>query len=178
MKYKVGDKVKVRSDLRVNTMYGGAILVEDMGKYIGKTMTVKEVYADSYCLEEDVKRRFWTEAMLEHVPKTMLEPCMVVKMRNGALNMVMTGNDRGIFLITRDKEYLYLKSYDDNLKYRLGVTDFDIVEIYGLSYNPQKSMDISTECRYLLWKRDEVKKMTVAEIQEALGYKIEIVEDE
>lgn len=177
MKYKVGDKVKIRSDLRVNKMYGGAVLVEDMVEYMGKTMTVKEVYKEAYSLEEDVKRRFWTDEMLEISPKSMLEPCMVVKMRNGTLNMVIMVNDRGIFLITRNKEYLYLKSYDDNLKYRWDVTDYDIVEIYGLSYNPQKSMDISTECRYLLWKRDEVKKMTVAEIQEALGYKIEIVEE-
>lgn len=176
MKYKVGDKIKVRSDLKVGKMYGAHQFVPAMVEYVGKTMTIKEVTGNDYHLKEDDGEWCWTDEMLKDSLKSILEPCMVVKMRNGTLNMVMMGNDRSIFLIGRCKGYVYLKGYDDNLKYRFGVTDFDIVEIYGLSYNPQKSMDISTECRYLLWKRDEVKKMTVAEIQEALGYKIEIME--
>ena len=40
MKYKVGDKVRVRKDLEVGKRYGSDIFVPDMKKYAGKTITL------------------------------------------------------------------------------------------------------------------------------------------
>lgn len=51
-----------------------------------------------------------------------------------------------------------------------------IVAIYGCT-TPRCLLDNSTEDRELLWERKEPKKMTVAEVCEALGHDVEIVEE-
>ena len=177
MKYTVGDKVKVRCDLEVGKMYGAHYFVSDMNKYIGKTMTIKEVIGNTYHLKEDDGEWCWTEGMLEDLTsKSMLEPCMVVKLRNGEL-VYVANTKNGLCLLDERKNWIKIQDYDDELCYQVGKNEcFDIMEIYDLSELAQQSMKISIVDRRLLWKRKEVKKMTVAEIQKELGYKIEIVE--
>ena len=71
------------------------------------------------------------------------------------------------------------------LKYFLdGTLDkyYKILRVYGCTSN-QRLLDNSTKARDLLWEREEPqekgpKKMTVAEICEALGYDVEIVKEE
>ena len=41
IKFNIGDKVKVREDLKPNQYYGGLIFVSDMEKYAGKVFTIK-----------------------------------------------------------------------------------------------------------------------------------------
>ena len=182
MKYKLGDKVKVRSDLKVGERYeDGVQFVEDMAEYMGKTMTIEGVieYNDNiiYRLGEDGNERYWTCGMFEIKPKYMLEPCMVVKLRNGEL-VYVANTKNGLCLLDERKNWIKIQDYDDELYDQVeGDGHFDIMEIYDLSELAHESMKISIVGRRLLWKRrEEVKKMTVAEIQEALGYKIEIVE--
>ena len=43
MKFKVGDKVRVREDLEVGKDYGDYNVVEDMEKYKGKKIIINEV---------------------------------------------------------------------------------------------------------------------------------------
>lgn len=40
MKYKVGDKVKIREDLEVDRRYNKCLFIEDMEKYKGKIATI------------------------------------------------------------------------------------------------------------------------------------------
>lgn len=56
MKYKVGDKVRIRSDLVVNEVYGGLIWLDgSMSCLAGKILTVEEVYKnDCYSFEETI----------------------------------------------------------------------------------------------------------------------------
>lgn len=63
MKYKVGDKVRVRSDLEKNKGYGGWYTSEGMVKMRGEIVTIREVKSSSYELEENDFR--WTDEMLE-----------------------------------------------------------------------------------------------------------------
>lgn len=70
MKYKVGDKVKVRSDLRVGKSYGDAF-VYDMSKFRGKIVTIESVWKQGYRIEEDAY--WWTDEMLEPVEETSAE---------------------------------------------------------------------------------------------------------
>lgn len=65
MKYKVGDKVKVRSDLRVGKSYGEHTFVHDMFKFMGKIVTIESVWERGYRIEEDAY--WWTDEMLEPV---------------------------------------------------------------------------------------------------------------
>lgn len=65
MRYKVGDKVKVRSDLKENIRYGGQIFVRDMAVHCGKNVEISKVYYDAYCIKESDREWFWTDEMFE-----------------------------------------------------------------------------------------------------------------
>lgn len=65
MKYKVGDKVRVRKDLEVGEYYDTEVFIPDMKKYSGKTMTVDAIISTGrYKLKEGGIWN-WTDEMLE-----------------------------------------------------------------------------------------------------------------
>ena len=66
MKYKVGDKVRVRKDLEVGKDYGNHDVVEDMKKYEGKEFIIDEVRRNYYRLKDE-NWYYWTDEMLELV---------------------------------------------------------------------------------------------------------------
>lgn len=89
------------------------------------------------------------------------------------------------FGVSDDGMWISMNSYNNNLEYDAEAVNcgmpkknFNIKEVYS---SPRYHYMYSTEDifnvfdRDLLWKREEVKKMTVAEISEALGYEVEIV---
>ena len=45
MKYKVGDKVRVRKDLKVSKEYDGMIFNDVMSQHCGETVTINEVFS-------------------------------------------------------------------------------------------------------------------------------------
>lgn len=63
MKYKVGDKVRVRSDLEKNKGYGGWYTSEGMAKMRGEIVTIRGVGSSAYELEEN--DLMWTDEMFE-----------------------------------------------------------------------------------------------------------------
>lgn len=65
MKYKVGDKVRVRSDLQINRSYGAYAFVSEMSDYKGSVVAISEVYLTCYCIEEDKGIWKWTDEMFE-----------------------------------------------------------------------------------------------------------------
>ena len=71
MKYKVGDKVKVREDLKIGKSYNEKIFVDDMEKYKGQIVTIKVVGDDNYRIEEDNQDWYWTDEMLEDIEEEM-----------------------------------------------------------------------------------------------------------
>ena len=64
MKYKAGDKVKVRSDLEAGKRYGGDMFAEEMCKYEGKTLTIACVGQSIYAVKENFYN--WTDEMFEN----------------------------------------------------------------------------------------------------------------
>ena len=69
MRYKVGDKVKVRKDLAVDKDYDGYAFVSSMEEFKGKIVTIESVDGDHYHIEED-KFEFkfgWVDEMLEPI---------------------------------------------------------------------------------------------------------------
>lgn len=72
MKYKVGDKVKVRSDLKAYEIYGSNMLTKSMEKFAGKTVTISDVGITSYAIEE-MGVAYWTDEMLEPVEEMSAE---------------------------------------------------------------------------------------------------------
>ena len=61
MKYKVGDKVKVRSDLKLSVLYDGLCVTEEMIKK--KIVTIASIHGCYYEIEEDDYD--WTDEMFE-----------------------------------------------------------------------------------------------------------------
>ena len=53
MRYKVGDKVRVRKDLEVGKKYGECMTVERMENLKGKIVTIKEICGTCYRIEEE-----------------------------------------------------------------------------------------------------------------------------
>lgn len=71
MKYKVGDKVKVRENLKIGKVYCGETFVVQMKQYEGQIVTIKVVDDDGYYVEEDNQNWYWTDEMLEDVEEEM-----------------------------------------------------------------------------------------------------------
>lgn len=66
MKYKVGDKVRIRRDLKTLEVYGDQLFVEQMEKYKGMPATISEVFSDTYYIKEDKGENWsWTDEMFE-----------------------------------------------------------------------------------------------------------------
>ena len=71
MKFKVGDKVRVREDLVEGNLYGTEYFIGLMESYRGKVFEITKVWAKSYKLGGDGLR--WTDEMLEEVKKEVQE---------------------------------------------------------------------------------------------------------
>ena len=65
MKYKVGDKVRVRSDLQIGTRYGACTFASGMVDYKGKIVTISETDINKYCVRGDEEAWVWTDEMFE-----------------------------------------------------------------------------------------------------------------
>ena len=71
MKYKVGDKVRVRKDLVVDKKYGnGYLFNRDMSSRIGLETTVTAVLDDECYRIKNGDVWFWTDEMLEPIEET------------------------------------------------------------------------------------------------------------
>lgn len=68
MKYKVGDKVRIREDLVMGGNYGGSVAVDDMVDMGGNVVTIGRVgEVHGYYIEEDPDDYCWTDEMFEPV---------------------------------------------------------------------------------------------------------------
>jgi hypothetical protein len=61
MKYKIGDKVRVREDLEVGKFYNKCYFNSLMAKLKGKVVEIKGVDSESYSIKEDTY--YWTDEM-------------------------------------------------------------------------------------------------------------------
>lgn len=69
MKYKVGDKVRLRNDLKIDEIYGGVTFLDSMEKVKDKILTIADCYSnESSNFYEVVGDKFWySEEMFEGV---------------------------------------------------------------------------------------------------------------
>lgn len=71
MKFKVGDKVKIKDDLEIGEEYGVDILfISNMNVYKGMIATITHCNTTSYKLDIDGGIYGWTDEMLEEIPIT------------------------------------------------------------------------------------------------------------
>ena len=80
MKYKVGDKVRIRRDLKTLEVYGDQLFVEQMEKYKGMSATISEVFSDTYYIKEDKGENWsWTDEMFEADEELTVEEAIRLK---------------------------------------------------------------------------------------------------
>ena len=64
MKYKIGDKILVRSDLEEGKKYGDEVVMSDMLFFRGKIVTIEHVdHPCCYRIKEDPDQWHWTDEM-------------------------------------------------------------------------------------------------------------------
>lgn len=176
MRFKVGDKVRIVENTSAHRFE------------IGQPVRIKKVTISDYIAESlDGTEEWWVaDKELEPAPFTLsdLKPCMVVKLRDGALGIVSTIAENEMCVNLENGMFMGLLTHKEDLSYKSD-SDFDIMEVYGFSKYAHEANKISTEDRELLFKREEPKpkrkiteKEAIAMLQETLGEEIEIVKGE
>ena len=110
--------------------------------------------------------------------KSDLKTGMTVKYRNGSLAKVLKDVNTEYYghqdvLFAGKNGFMNGDSYLEDLHAKM-FRDYDIIEIYQ---RPGECVILDFDTSKLLWRREEVKKLTVAEVEAELGYKVEIISE-
>lgn len=114
MKYKVGDKVRVRSDLKACEQYGANIATNSMERLAGKIVTISRVGYAHYLVEG--MNYNWTDEMLEPVEEMSAEELVKII---GNICEVHNECEKCPILEVRGEEYCMIgigKNADKTLK--------------------------------------------------------------
>ncbi|MFC0903670.1 hypothetical protein ACFHWD_03075 [Clostridium sp. MT-14] len=114
MKYKVGDKVKIREDLITNKEYGDDVFADDMEGYKGRIAYITDTCCESYELDVDNGSWPWTDEMLESVNKNVSD---------GHIQYIL---DRDKTIVTQ-----YYTDEDGHKKYRKGIAKRNPIDPYN-----------------------------------------------
>jgi hypothetical protein len=101
MKYKVGDKVRVRTDLVVDKVYGGLDCLQVHKKECGKIFTIKD--SDGYDYHLNGSDFWWSEEMLEDVDENKKEDITILVKDNKVI--AKKGNKVGIAKCSPEDEF-------------------------------------------------------------------------
>lgn len=165
MKFKVGDKVRIRKDLKEGPEY--KYYVDDsMEKLAGKCVEILEADSDSYQVAGS--KSLWSEDMFEKFVKLTKEE--LLKMPIGAI-IKTDWDEHNIFVKVGENGF-----YNDDCDH---IHDDDINEDLSLDYCGDKIIEIQEPTYRTIYRAEtEVKEMTIAEIEKELGYPIKIVKEE
>jgi len=105
MKYKVGDKVRVRADLNLDNKYGGWSMNSEMIEFNGKVVTIKHCEGSTYAIEECGWA--WTYEMFVGLAKDVKAPTPTL---NGIKKIIV--NDPAVVVIFDDDEKIISKAWD------------------------------------------------------------------
>lgn len=175
-KFKVGDTVRV---VRAN--------IYDKNKYIGDIFTIKKINPNApfkceehYGVEDNSCRWVFDVNELELVEekpftKADLKTGMVVEHKDGDRFMVI-----GDHLVSDDCCHKLSEYKDDLTPVVPYLPCAEIVAVYNIKADELDDIsDVFADmCLATIWRREEVKEMTVKEIEKQLGYKVKIVDGE
>lgn len=140
MKFKVGDKVRIKENLKKGNNYKYYVN-HTMQSLAGKIVTIKkidDIYLLSYNIEEDDGKWNWTEDMLEELKKPTKEE--LLKMPEGTKvitdkkeNNEFIFDGRDIFE-NEDEDYFYNIDVNEDLSLDAGDCGTKIIEIQTQKY--------------------------------------------
>lgn len=168
MKYRVGDKVRVRSDLKEG--YGLSMYVNPkMLKHAGNTYEITRMGGDYYVLDLPYAAEYrdwhWTDDMLEDAAKPIYRNGDIVQTKNGNYYLIWNAEEKyGV----RDHGHVYFE--EDG--------DYSVVKVWEPDRKAMFTLgNLHKACGELLWEKKTVKEMTVAEIEAKLGYPVKVVKE-
>ena len=130
---------------------------------------------DVYIYYLDWKANEITVVEYKEDNKMELKEGMIIECRNGERYLLRTAC--GELVASSNNEYMSL-DYDEELnENKYFNKDFDVMKIYTSNALILNNLfnDNYLEC---IWERKEPKKMTLAQISEALGYEVEVIDNE
>ena len=120
MKYKVGDKVKVRSDLVKDNWYGHYVYVSAMDNFKGE-QTIREIRDDGYLIYGDCSNYRWTDEMFEDMEENKMDNNNITvnmenlsqEERSTLLSLIEKANKpkNKVWKPEENEKYYYLYSY-------------------------------------------------------------------
>ena len=105
-----------------------------------------------------------------------LKEGMIIECRNGERYLLRTAC--GKLVASSNNQYINDEKLNENKYFNKYFNkDFDVMKIYTSKAFILNSLfnDKYLEC---IWERKEPKKMTLAQISEALGYEVEVIDNE
>ena len=96
-------------------------------------------------------------------------PCQGIAPLFDPLNLAT--KDGALACCNKGRDWAPLAGFDSNLVH---AKTYRIDEVWGYA-SPMRLMDNNTEGRERLWQRDDTKRMTLEEIEKALGHPVKIV---
>ena len=107
--------------------------------------------------------------------KMELKEGMIIECRNGHRYLLRKVDDA---LICSNFDCWFRATYDEKLnENEYCVEDFDIMKIYESNACVLGNL-FNNDYLECIWERKEPKKMTLAQISEALGYEVEVIDNE
>lgn len=192
MRFEVGDKVRVKNNLKHKDTYDGIVFITGMEEYCGKTLTILNVVEAKngmiyYNTEENIW--WWSESMFEPIDKENemnkipeLETGMFVIIKNTDFGKEYIGVIVGDKIIYNDGDFDYVKNAE-NCKCRR--IEYILKCPYGfkhISYHLRKIKSNTLEFNdniTVLWKYEEpIPKVTLNEVYKKFGHKVKIIDNE
>ena len=100
----------------------------------------------------------------------------IIERRNGSIEMYITSTvnlAQGVF-ICKDGGFNKASEITDDMKGIYDAPGWDIVNVRRPDWTHHLALNNWSNAP-LIWERTEPKKMTIAEISEALGYEVEVI---
>lgn len=165
MKYKVGQKVRVRNLKDGYRSPDGTLFTKEMESIAGTIVTIDQVRLENYHIKEDHREWYWVDDFFEDVEfsKDLITDLSLVTLENG---------DRLIYIKERDEFKDLIVDYDN------GLGEIEDIESDGYVGKHKIVKIEQPEFRSVYSYSDNVvKEMTVEEISKTLGYEVKIVKE-
>lgn len=177
-RYKVGDKVKVREDLICGQTYNGELFARDMMDYKGKITEIENIFYNGGYSLKNCDYWHFTDEMLEPVLDNLVldnpvKEFTIDDLIDAPLGTKITIDNREEFVKIDNKNF-------EDAEYCLAISE-EILENLTLSqeysFIGYKITKVEIPEYKTVYVDNTKKKMTLKEIEEKLGYEIELVEE-